>query len=82
MVFLYFLLSNNTEKDKRVFIMKKNIDKATEILMKKLDLSKKEALEKINDFSSERNLDTDKTCEVLIKLEKIISPNWFNSSAA
>lgn len=58
----------------------KKIDQATKILMTKLDVSEKEALDKINTLSSKKNLDTDKTCDVLIQLEKIINAKWFNAA--
>jgi hypothetical protein len=57
------------------------LDRAIEILMKKLDISERDAKVKIAEFSRIKNLDTEMTCEVLIKLEKIISKNWFEVSA-
>ena len=58
----------------------KKIDQAAKILMTKLDVSEKEALDKIKILSSKKNLDTDKTCDVLIQLEKIINDKWFNAA--
>jgi hypothetical protein len=58
------------------------LDRAIEILMKKLDISERDAKVKIAEFSRIKNLDTEMTCEVLIKLEKIISENWFEVSAS
>ncbi len=58
----------------------KKIDQATKILMTKLEVSEKEALDKIKVLSNKKNLDTDKTCDVLIQLEKIINEKWFNTA--
>jgi hypothetical protein len=53
------------------------LDQAIEILMKKFDISERDAKGRIAILSQAKNLDTEKTCEVLIRLEKIISESWF-----
>jgi hypothetical protein len=53
------------------------LERAIEILMKKLDISERDAKARIAALSRIKNLDTEKTCEVLIKLERIISDSWF-----
>jgi AmiR/NasT family two-component response regulator len=58
------------------------LERAIEILMKKLDLSERDAKARIAALSRSKNLDTEKTCEVLIRLEKIISDSWFELSSA
>ncbi len=58
------------------------LERAVEILMKKLDISERDAKARIAALSQSKNLDTEKTCEVLIRLEKIISDSWFELSSA
>jgi len=57
------------------------LDMAIEILMKKFDISEREAKGKIALLSRAKNLDTEKTCEVLIRLERIINESWFDASS-
>ena len=57
------------------------MEQATKILMTKLDVNKKEAVNRISHLASLKNLDTDKTCDVIIQLENIVSEKWFASSA-
>ena len=52
--------------------------RAIEILMSKLDISEREAKARIADLSRIKHLDTDMTCDVLIRLENIINENWFS----
>ncbi len=54
------------------------LDRAIEILMKKFDISERDAKGRIAILSRTKNLDTEKTCEVLIRLENIISESWFD----
>jgi AmiR/NasT family two-component response regulator len=58
------------------------LDRAIEILMTKFDISEREAKARIAALSKMKSLDTEKTCEVLIRLEKIISESWFEGSAS
>ncbi len=58
------------------------LDRAIEILMKKLDISEREAKGRIAELSRTKNLDTEMTCEVLIRLERIVSESWFKASAS
>lgn len=58
------------------------LDRAIEILMKKFDISERDAKSRIAVLSHTKNLDTEKTCEVLIRLENIINESWFDASAA
>ncbi len=62
--------------------LESKLERAIEILMKKLDISEREAKMRIATFSKMKDLDTEKTCEVLIRLEKIISESWFEKSTA
>jgi hypothetical protein len=57
------------------------LDLAIEILMRKFDISERDAKSKIALLSRAKNLDTEKTCEVLIRLENIINDSWFDSSS-
>jgi hypothetical protein len=57
------------------------LDLAIEILMKKFEISERDAKSKIALLSRAKNLDTEKTCEVLIRLEKIINESWFEASS-
>jgi AmiR/NasT family two-component response regulator len=57
------------------------LDRAIEILMKKFDISERDAKSRIAVLSRTKNLDTEKTCEVLIRLENIINESWFDASA-
>ncbi len=57
------------------------LDLAIEILMRKFEISERDAKGKIALLSRAKNLDTEKTCEVLIRLEKIINESWFDSSS-
>ena len=58
------------------------LDRAIEILMKKFDISERDAKGRIATLSQAKNLDTEKTCEVLIRLENIISDSWFKGVRA
>jgi AmiR/NasT family two-component response regulator len=58
-----------------------NLEQAKKILMNKLDVSEPEALNKIKALSKSKNLDTERTSEVIIKLENLISPSWFNGKS-
>lgn len=58
------------------------LDRAIEILMRKFDISERDAKRRIAVLSQAKNLDTEKTCEVLIRLENIISDSWFNGSVS
>ncbi len=58
------------------------LDRAIEILMRKFDISERDAKRRIAVLSQAKNLDTEKTCEVLIRLENIISESWFNGSVS
>lgn len=57
------------------------MEQATKILMNKLDVNKKEAVNRISHLAALKNLDTDKTCDVIIQLENIVTEKWFASSA-
>jgi hypothetical protein len=57
------------------------LDLAIEILMKKFDISERDAKSKIALLSRAKNLDTEKTCEVLIRLERIINESWFGAAS-
>lgn len=57
------------------------LDLAIEILMRKLEISERDAKGKIALLSRAKNLDTEKTCEVLIRLEKIINESWFDAAS-
>jgi hypothetical protein len=56
------------------------LDRAIEILAGKLDISDREAKSRIATLSKMKNLDIDTTCEVIIKLEKIVSEAWFDKA--
>jgi AmiR/NasT family two-component response regulator len=58
------------------------LDRAIDILMKRLDISERDAKGKIAILSQAKNLDTEKTCEVLIRLASIIDDSWFENSPA
>jgi AmiR/NasT family two-component response regulator len=58
-----------------------SLEQAKKILMKKLEVSEPEALNKIKELSKSKNLDTERTSEVIIKLENLISPSWFNGKS-
>ena len=58
-----------------------SLEQAKKILMNKLDVSEPEALNKIKELSKSKNLDTERTSEVIIKLENLISPSWFNGKS-
>lgn len=57
------------------------LEMAIEILVKKFDISQRDAKGKIAFLAKAKNLDTEKTCEVLIRLENIINETWFDSSS-
>jgi len=57
------------------------MEQAKKILMHKLDVNEKEAVNRISHLASLKNLDTDKTCDVIIQLENIVSEKWFASTA-
>jgi hypothetical protein len=56
------------------------LDRAIEILAGKLDISEREAKSRIATLSRMKNLDIETTCEVIIKLEKIVSETWFDKA--
>ncbi|MBN1572488.1 MAG: ANTAR domain-containing protein [Deltaproteobacteria bacterium] len=58
-----------------------NLELAKRIVMEKLDISEIDAIEKIKSLSRSKNLDTERTSEVIIKLENLISPSWFNGKS-
>jgi len=61
--------------------MNGKMEQAKKILMNKLDVNEKEAVNRISHLASLKNLDTDKTCDVIIQLENIVTEKWFASSA-
>ena len=77
-------MKNNLETSTNSPQMQGNatIEKAKDILMSKLNVSEGEAISRIGRLSSLKNLDTEKTCGVIIMLEKIISESWFKHPAA
>lgn len=58
-----------------------SLEQAKKIVMEKLDVSEIDAIEKIKALSKSKNLDTERTSEVIIKLENLISPSWFNGKS-
>ena len=58
-----------------------SLEQAKRILMEKLEVSEVDAVEKIKALSKSKNLDTERTSEVIIKLESLISPSWFNGKS-
>jgi AmiR/NasT family two-component response regulator len=65
----------------RMDVMNGKMEQAKKILMTKLDVNEKEAVNRISHLASLKNLDTDKTCDVIIQLENIVSEKWFASTA-
>jgi AmiR/NasT family two-component response regulator len=58
-----------------------SLEQAKRILMEKLEVSEVDAVAKIKALSKSKNLDTERTSEVIIKLESLISPSWFNGKS-
>lgn len=68
-------------ESQEAFCVEGKLDLAIEILMRKFEISERDAKSKIAFLSRAKNLDTEKTCEVLIRLEKIINESWFEASS-
>ncbi|GEM_PF-2284550 len=58
-----------------------SLEQAKRIVMEKLDVSEVDATKKIKALSKSKNLDAERTSEVIIKLENLISPSWFNGKS-
>ena len=58
-----------------------SLEMAKRIVMDKLDITEHEAIKKIKALSKTKSLDTEKTSEVIVKLENLISPSWFNGKS-